>query len=60
MEIINQKSLSEIKEEKEKKKEDIQADVFEVVANLYEEMEGLRSQVLDLKTKVEVLEGGGQ
>ena len=53
IEIINKKPLSEIQEEKKKKKEDIQADIFEVVANLYEEVEGLRS-------RVEVLEGGGQ
>ena len=44
IEIINRKSLLEIKEEKEKKKEDIQADIFEVLAMLYEEVEELRSE----------------
>lgn len=53
MEILNQKPLSEIKEEKEMKKIEIQADVFEVVANLYEEVEELRS-------RVEQLEGGAK
>lgn len=53
MEIINQRPLLEIQEEKEKKKEDIQADVFEVVAMLYEEMEGLKARIV-------VLEGGGK
>lgn len=53
MEILNQKPLSEIKEEKEMKKIEIQADVFEVVAMLYEEVEELRS-------RVEQLEGGAK
>lgn len=53
MEILNQKPLSEIKEEKEMKKIEIQADVFEVVANLYEDIE-------KLKVRVEELEGGGK
>ena len=51
MEILNQKPLSEIKEEKEMKKIEIQADVFEVIANLYEDMENLNA-------RVEELEGG--
>ena len=53
MEILNQKPLSEIKEEKEMKKIEIQADVFEVIANLYEDME-------NLKARVEELEGGAK
>lgn len=53
MEILNQKPLSEIKEEKEMKKIEIQADVFEVAAMLYEEVEELRS-------RVEQLEGGAK
>lgn len=52
MEILNQKPLSEIKEEKEMKKIEVQADVFEVIACLYEEVEELRA-------RVEALEGGG-
>lgn len=51
MKIINKKPLSEIQEEKEMKKIEIQADIFEVVASLYEDME-------DLKTRVKQLEGG--
>lgn len=53
IEILNKKPLSEIKEEKDKKKEEFQADIFEVVAMLYEEVEGLRAEVAELKTKVE-------
>lgn len=53
MEILNKKPLSEIKEEKEMKKVEIQADVFEVIANLYEDME-------NLKARVEQLEGGAK
>lgn len=53
IEIINQKPLREIKEEKEMQKMEVQADVFEVIAMLYEEMEGLRN-------RIEQLEGGGQ
>ena len=53
MEIINKKSLSEIKEEKETQKNEIQADIFEVVACLYEEVEELRS-------RIETLEGGNK
>lgn len=51
MEIINKKLLSEIKEEKEMKKNEMQADIFEVVACLYEEVEELRA-------RVKILEGG--
>lgn len=58
MEIMNKKPLSEIKEEKEMQKIEEQADIFEVVAMLYEEMEGLRTEVIELKAKVEILEGG--
>lgn len=53
MEIINKKPLSEIKEEKETQKNEIQVDIFEVVAMLYEEVEELRAEVVDLKNKVE-------
>lgn len=53
IEILNKKSLSEIKEEKEMQKNAIQADIFEVVAMLYEEVEELRA-------RVEVLEGGAK
>ncbi|MBU5676760.1 hypothetical protein KQI88_10045 [Alkaliphilus sp. MSJ-5] len=56
IEIINKKSLLEIKEEKEKEKEDIQADTFEVLAMLYEEVEELRSENINLRNRVEQLE----
>lgn len=58
MEILNQKPLSEIKEEKEMKKIKIQADAFEVIANLYEDMEKLSAETANLKARVETLEGG--
>lgn len=60
MEIMNKKPLSEIKEEKEMQKIEEQADIFEVVAMLYEEMEGLRTEVIELRAKVEILEGGAK
>jgi hypothetical protein len=64
LEIINKKPLSEIKEEKEKEKEDSQADVFAVMANLYEEMEEFKGEIQDemkkLKSKIELLEGGAK
>lgn len=60
IEIINKKPLSEIKEEKEIQKNEFQADIFEVVACLYEEVEGLRSEVLELRNKVEQPEGGAK
>lgn len=50
--------LVEEREKKEMEKLESQADVFEVVAMLYEEVEGVRTEVIELKTKVEVLEGG--
>ena len=53
MDILNQKPLSEIKEEKEMKKIEVQADIFEVIANLYEDME-------KLKARIEKLEGGAK
>lgn len=53
MELINQKPLKEIKEEKEMEKILIQADTFEVIAMLYEEMEGLRSRIEQLEGGVE-------
>ncbi|WP_333637782.1 hypothetical protein [Tissierella praeacuta] len=53
MEIINKKPLSEIKEEKEIEKNEMQADIFEVVACLYEEIEGIRAEVVTLKAKIE-------
>lgn len=53
MEIINKKPLLEIKEEKEMQKNKMQADIFEVVACLYEEVEELRAEVVALKAKVE-------
>ncbi len=53
IEIINQKPLREIKEEKEIKKNEMQADIFEVVAMLYEEVEELRA-------RIEILEGGAK
>lgn len=51
--IINEKPIREIREEEEKEKIEIQADVFEVIANLYEDME-------NLKARVEKLEGGAK
>lgn len=53
IEIINKKPLSEIKEEKESQKNEFQADIFEVVACLYEEVEELRA-------RIEILEGGAK
>ncbi|MBU5313445.1 hypothetical protein KQI38_15595 [Tissierella carlieri] len=53
IEIINKKPLSEIKEEKEMQKNEFQADIFEVVAHLYEEVEELRA-------KIQILEGGAK
>ena len=53
MDILNQKPLSEIKEEKEMKQIEIQADVFEVIVNLYEEVEGLRAEIEELKNTIE-------
>lgn len=58
IEFIKEKLLSEVKEEDEDKKIDIQTDAFEAVANLYEEVEGLRSEITELKTKLEALGGG--
>lgn len=51
IEFIKEKPLSEVKEKEEMKKVEVQADVFEVIANLYEDME-------KLKARVEQLEGG--
>ncbi len=56
--IINEKPIREIKEEKEAKKLEIQADAFEVIAMLYEDMEKLSTETANLKTRVEALEGG--
>lgn len=60
MEIINKKPLSEIKEEKKIQKNEIQADIFEVVACLYEEVEELRSENIELRSRIETLEGGAK
>lgn len=51
--FIKEKPLSIIKEEDTSKKEEFQADIFEVIAMLYEEVEGLRSEVADLRLRVE-------
>lgn len=56
--IINEKPISEIREEEEKKKHEIQADIFEVVAMLYEDMEQLLERVSILEAEVEALKGG--
>lgn len=55
--IINEKPISEIREEEEKKKHEIQADIFEVVAMLYEDMEQLLERVSILEAEVEALKG---
>lgn len=51
--FIKEKPLSIIKEEDTSKKEEFQADIFEVIAMIYEEVEGLRSEVADLRLRVE-------
>lgn len=53
IEFIKEKPLSEVAEEESLEKIENQADVFEVVANLYEEVEELRS-------RIKALEGGGK
>ena len=58
--IINEKPISEIKEEEEKKKIEIQADTLEVIAMLYEDMEKLAGEVEELRARVEALEGGAK
>ena len=51
--FIKEKPLSIIKEEDTSKKEEFQADIFEVIAMLYEEVEGLRAEIAELKIKSE-------
>ncbi|KNF08567.1 hypothetical protein CLPU_6c00530 [Gottschalkia purinilytica] len=51
--IYNEKSIGQIKEEEEEKKIDLQADIYEIVANLYEELE-------NVKVRVKALEGGAK
>lgn len=58
--FMKEKPLSEIRGKEELEKINIQADVFEVVAMLYEEMEGLRNKVVDLENRVGISEGGGK
>lgn len=49
IEIINQKPLSEIKEEREMQELQSKLDLYELVAHLYEEIEGLRAELETLK-----------
>ena len=58
--FIKEKPLSIIKEEDTSKKEEFQADVFEVIAMLYEEVEEIRSENVALRSRIEILEGGAK
>lgn len=58
--FIKEKPLSIIKEEDTSKKEEFQADIFEVIAMLYEEVEEIRSENVVLRSRVEILEGGAK
>ncbi|CAK7080782.1 hypothetical protein [Tissierella sp.] len=58
--FVKEKPLSIIKEEDTSKKEEFQADIFEVIAMIYEEVEEIRSENTDLRNRIEILEGGAK